>query len=107
MGVLRPGLDQDLVQPIVEQANDRPMRLGELGPSQIGPRLAALLYLGLDRSRLGQDRRRRRRSIRIARPAVLIRRNLRLRLGRTPDQPNASGTVNRVVQGVRIHTQPV
>jgi len=27
-----------------------------------------------------------------------------LRLGRTPDQPNASGTVNRVVQGVRIHT---
>jgi tagatose-6-phosphate ketose/aldose isomerase len=26
-----------------------------------------------------------------------------LRLGRTPDQPNASGTVNRVVQGVRIH----
>lgn len=27
-----------------------------------------------------------------------------LRLGRTPDQPNAAGTVNRVVQGVRIHT---
>ncbi|MDF0488933.1 SIS domain-containing protein [Sphingomonas sp. H39-1-10] len=27
-----------------------------------------------------------------------------LRLGRTPDQPNANGTVNRVVQGVRIHT---
>ncbi|RZF60950.1 SIS domain-containing protein [Sphingomonas populi] len=27
-----------------------------------------------------------------------------LRLNRTPDQPNASGTVNRVVQGVRIHT---
>jgi tagatose-6-phosphate ketose/aldose isomerase len=26
-----------------------------------------------------------------------------LRLGRTPDRPNASGTVNRVVQGVRIH----
>lgn len=26
-----------------------------------------------------------------------------LRVGLTPDQPNASGTVNRVVQGVRIH----
>jgi tagatose-6-phosphate ketose/aldose isomerase len=26
-----------------------------------------------------------------------------LRLGLTPDKPNTSGTVNRVVQGVRIH----
>jgi len=27
-------------------------------------------------------------------------------LGLTPDRPNASGTVNRVVQGVRIHAMP-
>ena len=26
-----------------------------------------------------------------------------LRRGLTPDNPNTSGTVNRVVQGVRIH----
>ena len=26
-----------------------------------------------------------------------------LRLGLRPDKPNTSGTVNRVVQGVRIH----
>jgi tagatose-6-phosphate ketose/aldose isomerase len=26
-----------------------------------------------------------------------------LRRGLTPDQPNVKGTVNRVVQGVRIH----
>lgn len=29
-----------------------------------------------------------------------------LALGRTPDNPNPSGTVNRVVQGVRIHKVP-
>lgn len=40
-------------------------------------------------------------------PAQLFGLHCSLRLGRTPDQPNASGTVNRVVQGVRIHTQPV
>jgi tagatose-6-phosphate ketose/aldose isomerase len=39
-------------------------------------------------------------------PAQLFGLHCSLRLGRTPDQPNASGTVNRVVQGVRIHTQP-
>lgn len=36
-------------------------------------------------------------------PAQLFGLHCSLRLGRTPDQPNASGTVNRVVQGVRIH----
>lgn len=37
-------------------------------------------------------------------PAQLFALHCSVRLGRTPDQPNASGTVNRVVQGVRIHT---
>jgi tagatose-6-phosphate ketose/aldose isomerase len=37
-------------------------------------------------------------------PAQLFGLHCSLRLGRTPDQPNASGAVNRVVQGVRIHT---
>ena len=37
-------------------------------------------------------------------PAQLFGLYCALRLGRTPDKPNASGTVNRVVQGVRIHT---
>jgi tagatose-6-phosphate ketose/aldose isomerase len=37
-------------------------------------------------------------------PAQLFGLHCSLRLGRTPDQPNASGTVNRVVQGVRIHS---
>jgi tagatose-6-phosphate ketose/aldose isomerase len=36
-------------------------------------------------------------------PAQLFGLQCSLRLGRTPDRPNASGTVNRVVQGVRIH----
>lgn len=36
-------------------------------------------------------------------PAQLFGLHCSLRLGRTPDRPNASGTVNRVVQGVRIH----
>ncbi|MFV0625300.1 SIS domain-containing protein [Sphingomonas sp. ac-8] len=36
-------------------------------------------------------------------PAQLFGLNVSLRLGLTPDTPNASGTVNRVVQGVRIH----
>lgn len=36
-------------------------------------------------------------------PAQLFGLHCSLRLGRTPDQPNAGGTVNRVVQGVRIH----
>ena len=36
-------------------------------------------------------------------PAQLFGLHCALRLGRTPDRPNASGTVNRVVQGVRIH----
>lgn len=36
-------------------------------------------------------------------PAQLFAYHASLRLGLTPDQPNASGTVNRVVQGVRIH----
>ena len=40
-------------------------------------------------------------------PAQLFGLHCSLRLGRTPDQPNASGTVNRVVQGVRIHTPAV
>ena len=38
-------------------------------------------------------------------PAQLFGLHCSLRQGRTPDRPNASGTVNRVVQGVRIHTQ--
>ena len=38
-------------------------------------------------------------------PAQLFGLHCSLRLGRTPDRPNASGTVNRVVQGVRIHPQ--
>ncbi|MGN6122540.1 MAG: SIS domain-containing protein [Sphingomonas oligoaromativorans] len=37
-------------------------------------------------------------------PAQLFGLHCSLHLGRTPDRPNASGTVNRVVQGVRIHT---
>ena len=37
-------------------------------------------------------------------PAQLFGLHYALHLGRTPDQPNATGTVNRVVQGVRIHT---
>ena len=37
-------------------------------------------------------------------PAQLFGLHCSLRLGRTPDRPNASGTVNRVVQGVRIHS---
>lgn len=37
-------------------------------------------------------------------PAQLFGLHCSLRQGRTPDRPNASGTVNRVVQGVRIHT---
>jgi tagatose-6-phosphate ketose/aldose isomerase len=36
-------------------------------------------------------------------PAQLFGLHCALWLGRTPDRPNASGTVNRVVQGVRIH----
>lgn len=36
-------------------------------------------------------------------PAQLFGLHCSLRLGRTPDQPNASGAVNRVVQGVRLH----
>jgi tagatose-6-phosphate ketose/aldose isomerase len=36
-------------------------------------------------------------------PAQLFGLHVSLRLGLTPDTPNASGTVNRVVQGVRIH----
>ncbi|QXQ05288.1 SIS domain-containing protein [Sphingosinicellaceae bacterium] len=36
-------------------------------------------------------------------PAQLFGLYYALHLGRTPDQPNASGTVNRVVQGVHIH----
>lgn len=36
-------------------------------------------------------------------PAQLFGLHCSLALGRTPDTPNASGTVNRVVQGVRIH----
>ena len=37
-------------------------------------------------------------------PAQLLALRVSLQLGLTPDQPNRSGTVNRVVQGVRIHT---
>ena len=37
-------------------------------------------------------------------PAQLFGLHVSLALGLTPDQPNASGVVNRVVQGVRIHT---
>jgi tagatose-6-phosphate ketose/aldose isomerase len=36
-------------------------------------------------------------------PAQLLALRISLQLGLTPDQPNRSGTVNRVVQGVRIH----
>lgn len=36
-------------------------------------------------------------------PAQLFGLHVSLALGLTPDRPNASGTVNRVVQGVRIH----
>lgn len=36
-------------------------------------------------------------------PAQLFALHVSIALGLTPDQPNASGTVNRVVQGVRIH----
>ncbi|HUD28015.1 MAG TPA: SIS domain-containing protein [Novosphingobium sp.] len=36
-------------------------------------------------------------------PAQLYGLHVSLALGLTPDRPNASGTVNRVVQGVRIH----
>ncbi|WP_022685529.1 SIS domain-containing protein [Sphingomonas phyllosphaerae] len=38
-------------------------------------------------------------------PAQLFALHVSLALGLTPDQPNASGTVNRVVQGVRIHAR--
>jgi len=37
-------------------------------------------------------------------PAQLLGLRVSQQLGLTPDRPNASGTVNRVVQGVRIHT---
>lgn len=37
-------------------------------------------------------------------PAQLFALHVSLALGLTPDRPNAAGTVNRVVQGVRIHT---
>lgn len=36
-------------------------------------------------------------------PAQLLALHMSLALGLTPDSPNASGTVNRVVEGVRIH----
>jgi tagatose-6-phosphate ketose/aldose isomerase len=36
-------------------------------------------------------------------PAQLFGLHVSLALGLTPDRPNASGTVNRVVQGVRIY----
>ena len=36
-------------------------------------------------------------------PAQLFGLHMSLKLGLVPDRPNASGTVNRVVQGVRIH----
>lgn len=39
-------------------------------------------------------------------PAQWLGLHCSVRLGKTPDQPNASGTVNRVVQGVRIHQAP-
>lgn len=38
-------------------------------------------------------------------PAQLFGLHVSLALGLTPDRPNASGTVNRVVQGVRIHAE--
>jgi tagatose-6-phosphate ketose/aldose isomerase len=38
-------------------------------------------------------------------PAQLFGLHCSLHQGRTPDQPNATGAVNRVVQGVRIHGQ--
>lgn len=38
-------------------------------------------------------------------PAQLLGLHVSLTLGLTPDRPNASGTVNRVVQGVRIHAR--
>ncbi len=37
-------------------------------------------------------------------PAQLFALHVSLALGLTPDTPNASGTINRVVQGVRIHS---
>lgn len=37
-------------------------------------------------------------------PAQLFALHVSIALGLTPDRPNESGTVNRVVQGVRIHT---
>jgi tagatose-6-phosphate ketose/aldose isomerase len=37
-------------------------------------------------------------------PAQLLALRVSYALGLTPDQPNSSGTVNRVVQGVRIYT---
>ncbi|MDT8760275.1 SIS domain-containing protein [Sphingomonas psychrotolerans] len=40
-------------------------------------------------------------------PAQLLALRTSELLGLTPDRPNASGTVNRVVQGVRIHALPV
>jgi len=39
-------------------------------------------------------------------PAQLFGLAASLELGLTPDRPNASGTVNRVVQGVRLHGRP-
>jgi tagatose-6-phosphate ketose/aldose isomerase len=39
-------------------------------------------------------------------PAQLFGLHVSEALGLTPDRPNASGTVNRVVQGVRIHALP-
>jgi hypothetical protein len=39
-------------------------------------------------------------------PAQLLGLRVSQALGLTPDRPNASGTVNRVVQGVRIHGVP-
>lgn len=39
-------------------------------------------------------------------PAQLFGLHVSQALGLTPDRPNASGTVNRVVQGVRIHALP-
>lgn len=40
-------------------------------------------------------------------PAQLFGLHVSLALGLVPDRPNASGTVNRVVQGVRIHAPAV
>ncbi|QAY78204.1 SIS domain-containing protein [Sphingosinicella sp. BN140058] len=39
-------------------------------------------------------------------PAQMFGFHLSVALGLAPDRPNASGTVNRVVQGVRIHSVP-